>query len=243
MPNRPLLVGFHGVKRSGKDTAASFLEEWARGRFLSFARRGFADKAKLAFARQFYPNISMEQARQWMDTYKDSDMQVVIESPSAPSTHLVEVPFRQCMAQFATEGARQIYGEDHWVDQLLPLRGDSSLAIRSGWWDSFSIFHGPPDGRGAGVADVAAITDIRFDNEVQRIRAIGGVLVKIRRREAEDAVLAQSEIHDSEIGIPDQEFDYVVPNNDTLDDFKKKIWSLAEVLIEEQFQGAGRESW
>jgi hypothetical protein len=234
MPNRPLLVGFHGVKRSGKDTAATYLEEWASGRFLSFSRRGFADKAKLAFARQFYPAISMAEAVAWMDNYKDSGYQVVIEHPDYPSTHMVDVDLRQCLAQFATQGARHIYGEDHWVDQLLPLR------LVDQWHQNFLVEGSIPKIKS--VADVCAIIDMRFENEISRIRTLGGINVKIRRTVAEEAVLAQDEIHESEMGIPDQEFDYVVPNNGTLDDFKKNIWSLAEVLIEEQFQGAGRES-
>jgi hypothetical protein len=241
MPNRPLLVGFHGVKRSGKDTAATYLEEWASGRFLSFKRRGFADVAKLAFARQFFPSINMSDAIEWVDKFKDHPM-AEIQFPlgnddplGGPNDYVAsEVPFRQCLAQFATEGARLIYGEDHWVDQLLPLR------LVDQWHQNFLVEGSIPKIKF--VADVCAIIDMRFENEISRIRTLGGINVKIRRTVAEEAVLAQDEIHESEMGIPDQEFDYVVPNNGTLDDFKKNIWSLAEMLIEEQFQGAGRES-
>jgi hypothetical protein len=239
--SQPLLVGFHGVKRSGKDTAASFLEVWASGRSLSFARRGFADKAKLAFARQFYPSISMKDAIVWCDTYKDTEARVVVEVPTSPSVHHAEVQFRQCLAQFATQGARHIYGEDHWVDQLLPLDRATVHATVPSWHDNFKLGVAGIDNPIL-VADVCAIIDMRFDNEIERIRRLGGINVKIRRAVAEDAVLAQDDIHESEMGIPDQEFDYVVPNNGTLEDLQVLINSLAETLITEQFQGAGRES-
>src|SRR4051794_142810 len=119
MERQPLLVGFHGVKRSGKDSAAICLKEWARGQSLSFARRGFADIAKWAFARQFLPTISMADAIEWVDKFKDHS-HAEIEFPlgnddplkNNPSDYVAgSVPFRQCMAQFATEGARLIYGD------------------------------------------------------------------------------------------------------------------------------------
>lgn len=228
MERQPLLVGFHGVKRSGKDTAATYLEEWCRGRSLSFARRGFADKAKLAFARQFYPTITMADAIAWVDEHKDKGRRIAFPS-NLPKENVSTIDFRQCVAQFATEGARLIYGEDHWVDQLLPLRGTSSLAISTGWWEEFSIFHG--EGLGAGVADVCAIRDMRFDNELERVRLLGGVNVKIRRKSAEDAAWAQSSIHESELGLPDEEFDYVLGNNSTLIDFRQLIFNLGDALI------------
>jgi len=242
MERRPLLVAFHGVKRSGKDTAASFLEEWASGRSLSFKRRGFADYAKWAWVRQFIPDINMSDAISWMDDHKDAGWNVVIEHPNAPTKHLVTVDFRQCMAQFSTEGARLIYGEDHWVNLLLPVStyiDDNDLPLYPKWHDSFAVFVHLL--RLPSVADVCAIHDMRFDNELQRVRTLGGVNVKIRRIVAEDAVREEAQkrglaIHESELGLPDQEFDYVVSNDRTLDDFRVLINSLAEALIQERVQ-------
>jgi hypothetical protein len=219
---QPLLVGFHGVKRSGKDTAASFLEEWARGRSFSVARHGFADYAKWAFARQFYPAITMPDAIAWVDEHKDKGRRIAFPS-YLPKNSFDTVDFRQCVAQFATEGARLIYGDDHWVDLLLP---EERWGFPATWWDNFM------DGNRS--ADFCAITDMRFDNELARIRKLGGVNVKIRRTPAEEAVLAQTSIHESELGIPDQEFDYVVPNDGTLDDLKLLIDSLAATLMQER---------
>jgi hypothetical protein len=236
---RPLLVGFHGVKRSGKDTAATYLQEWASGRSLSFCRRGFADIAKLAFARQFYPTITMEAAVKWVDTFKDSGYAFWYPTGDDPEQpKLQSVPFRQCMAQFATEGARLIYGNDHWVDLLLPTAvyiDGHDLPLYPKWHDSFEMLD---DEAGPRVADVCAIIDLRFDNEVERIRRLGGMLVKIRRISAERAVQEEARergisIHDSELGIPDQEFDYVVDNNHELSDLKRQIESLAMMLATE----------
>src|SRR5689334_8033793 len=88
---------------------------------LTARKRGFADKAKLVFARQFFPKIAMHDAIYWVDRLKESD--AVITAPGAPGSGFapVSIPFRLCMAQNATEGGRQIYGGYHWVDQLLPL--------------------------------------------------------------------------------------------------------------------------
>jgi hypothetical protein len=238
MERRPLLVAFHGVKRSGKDTAASFLEEWASGRSLSFKRRGFADKAKWAWARQFNPEVTMQNAIDWVDVFKDRGSRVKIEHSDGRGG--VDIDFRQCMAQFATEGARLIYGEDHWVDLLLPTSmyiDGQDLPTYPKWHDSFAVFVHLL--RLPRVADVCAIHDMRFDNELQRVRTLGGVNVKIRRKQAEDAVLAEAShrglaIHESELGLPDEEFDYVVPNDGTLDDFRVLINSLAVAVMQDE---------
>jgi hypothetical protein len=71
----------------------------------------------------------------------------------------------------------------------------------------------------ARTADICMITDLRFENELERIKELGGLCWKIQRKDAEDAVIAEAEaagkpVHRSELGIPDDLFDKVINNDD-----------------------------
>lgn len=238
----PILIGIHGVKRAGKDTTASFITDWAgeQSPVLSVRRRGFADKAKWAFARQFFPGISMDDALEWVDKFKEGTARFYYPDPFVSPEIDWEYQsqhFRDVMAQFATDGARDIYGDDFWVDQLLPMTqhfpfdiSDPKYQHRVGyphWWEEFKHEFGlcawrPPDAdplEPVQVADICLITDLRFPNEVKRIHKLQGYCFKIKRKDAEDEVIQQArergrEVHRSELGIPDDFFDAVIDNSD-----------------------------
>lgn len=216
-----ILIGLHGVKRAGKDTTADFFTEFAEASdpALSVVRRGFADKGKWAFMRQFIPNISMSDAIKIVDRFKE-DEEAFLTYPfvnivSGDIQHAT-ITFRNALAQFCTEGGRDVYGLDHWVDQLLPLDFDKLWPQYQAWQMSFVR---KLDENSAAPADVCLIRDLRFDNEMERIARCGGVKVKIRRKDAEDAVIEEAkrqgrEVHRSELGIPDEQFDFVINNDD-----------------------------
>ena len=120
------------------------------------------------------------------------------------------------MDQFATESAREVYGDDHWVDMLLPL-GDTAVSRGTGypkWWESFE-FHYPDF---PGVANICCINDLRAHNELVRIDQIPNSLkVKIKRRDREEQVRAQygiNKVHLFAQELPDELFDVVINNSD-----------------------------
>jgi hypothetical protein len=219
----PSLIALHGVKGAGKDTTYHFIVKWCE-RFepaLSAVRGGFADKAKWAYMRQWVPDCTLEWACQFVDKYKnDPDMFAVMETKANPSQHIAAVVFRNHLAQFATESARSIYGEDFWVDQLLPLQG---------WQYNFLTDLGDDVDFQLRRANFAVITDVRFESELYRVRELGGLNVKLRRYSAEQAVVEEAkqrgrEIHISELGIPDEMFDVVIGNNDDdIDEAERRI--------------------
>ena len=222
---QPVLIGLHSVKNGGKNTTADFISAWCASRHLTCKQRAFAEKAKWAFARQFFPNCAMEWAIEWFDSLKNTDASVEIWTEHSAS--IANVQFRQCMAQFSTESARDIYGKDHWVDQLLP---DDKIIFADflkdeydyhTWHESFTI-----DG-GKRIAHVCPITDLRFENELRRIHKLHGITIKIRRKDAENKAIEDFkkngiEVHESELGLPDEMFDYVINNDDNDMDLARK---------------------
>jgi len=216
-----ILIGLHGVKRAGKDTTADFFTEFAEASdpALSVVRKGFADKGKWAFMRQFVPDMTEDHAIKIVDRFKE-DEEAYITFPTVslvgPQAFQGQITFRNALAQFCTEAARDIYGDDFWVDQLLPEGIDPAWPNYQAWQTKFlckrkAAYDAP--------ADVCLIRDLRFHNEALRIKMLGGFNIKVRRKDAEDAVVEQAarqgrEVHRSELGLPDSLFDFIINNDD-----------------------------
>lgn len=231
----PVLLAIHAVKRAGKNTTAQFIADWAAKFDPAFTTRtrGFADNAKWAFARIFYPSIGMDEAVLWFDQIKDNDdIRVVLATQRGGGMSIMENhQVRQAMAQFSTESAREIYGGDFWVNQLLP-EGDMQYDPYPNWVRSFELHL--PDG--PQPADIGIVHDMRFIEEVERVQDCKGLNLKIRRRDAEQAVLAEAarlgrKVHMSEMGLPDNLFDVVINNDDNdMDNARRRTYLLMDEI-------------
>lgn len=243
LQHNPLLLGFHGAPRAGKDESFKRTAQWVdsfnevNGRGVTFRRRGFADKLKWSLARIFIPGISMEDAIVWCDRLKlDEDWRIVLEHRKSPTHHEIDLAMRDLLRYYGTESARDVFGLDFWVDQLLPINEYSFGVgggfkppdatpmlsnVSTGWHREFEVqgFGSTPRIAIARVADVCGITDVRFDNEIVRIKALGGTLVKVRNEEAVRKVIEAAErdgklLHRSDLELPDDLFDVILDNND-----------------------------
>jgi hypothetical protein len=84
-----------------------------------------------------------------------------------------------------------------------------------------------------GGADICTISDVRFPNEWRRIKDFGGLTIKVRRTNAEDAVIEEArkhgrEVHRSELGLDDKHFDYIIDNEGTLDQLQATVSAIME---------------
>lgn len=93
---------------------------------------------------------------------------------------------------------RQVY-EDVWIDMALNL----------------------PKGRKA----VIIISDLRYPNEATKIKAAGGVLVKVTR----DTAPVSNDIADTALATFN-EWDMTLVNNGTVDELRAKMVSLANIV-------------
>jgi hypothetical protein len=229
-----LLIGLHGRRGAGKDTAFGLLHEWLAERGQSSARRGFADALKFSFARMFVPSMTLEEAVIWCDELKldydtghePSAMQIKWGGPSQDGTvtHVSHtITGRQALQRFGTECHRDIFGINFWTDALLPLDGtmtdfpdgiEKEGRVRPSWPFRFRgpLVVEPPD--------VAFVTDTRFPNEAERIRELGGKVWKIVRT----PVSENEDPHSSEIPLPDELVDQEInsPSGD-LDRFRQNL--------------------
>jgi hypothetical protein len=202
-----VLIGLNGRRGAGKDTAFGFIQEWAAERGLHAARRGFADLLKLSFARLFIPDCSIDEAVSWCDTLKeDSDLELSWTREDAHQTLTTiqhRITGRQALQRHGTEGHRDVFGPDFWIDALLPIGGDIS-----------HNFSGPFDQK---FPEICCVTDTRFENEARRIRERGGVVVEIvRGKENQDQ-------HISEVPLPADLIDTEIWNDGTMDDLRRRV--------------------
>ena len=211
------LVGFVGLKRSGKDTAAQGLT--TRG----WKRMAFADPLK---------EMSMKLRGAWVhvseSVLRENDIDVASVMPGvggfAQYHHVIDalgmekakdlVPdVRTVFQALGTDCVRGTLGKRTWVD-LTGQRVQEELA------------------RGEAVA----LTDVRFDEEFTLVHDLGGIVIGVWRGDQDsfDRALADASVgalradHISETNAYSllQRADVVICNCGSVDDLHRSVWDI-----------------
>ena len=158
------LLGLTGYAQSGKDTVAKMLGELD----IEVRRAAFADLLKLSAARSLHvmvdpDEVGIEGVRRWADRFK-TDHRVQIVDGDGEVLH--SITGRAFLQRFGTEGHRDIFGDDFWIEVT-----------------NFD----PPD------CDLLVFTDVRYENEAGAIRDRGGEIWQIVRTEESPADRHRSE--------------------------------------------------
>lgn len=107
---------------------------------------------------------------------------------------------RRVIQRFGSEVGREQFGEQFWIDQCLPLDFDHQ-------------------GR------CVIVTDCRYPNEIQRVRDLGGFVVRVTSGPS------KAEIHSSERIMSDDVIDFVIDNSVHDDGFASLDASIADLLL------------
>lgn len=125
-----------------------------------------------------------------------------------PAKHDVD-PFWACtprrILQLAGTEMRRTFGEDIWVRTLeRRAQADPHTSI--------------------------LVSDVRFPNEVDCIRRLGGIVVRVDRPEADVPVADMEEdLHSSETALVDyQDWDALIMNDDSVDGLRQKVARLVD---------------
>lgn len=197
------LIGINGFKGSGKNTAGNIVQGLAEARGLVVIQRAFAELMKLSAARCLGLATNINDAVVLMDCLKENG-DILITIPD--QTIMREITGREYLKWFGTEGHRDVFGDDFWVDLLLPLEHNWVFE----WKDKL-------DNR----LDFAVITDVRFANEARRIKEVGGVVWNIDRGLDGDG-------HVSEQPLPTHLVDLVIDNRSTLEALEINVKNAME---------------
>lgn len=136
------VVGLAGHAGAGKDEVARIIAELRPDWIVR--RDAFADRLKVSAARALGYSCSDQEAIEIMNHIKECGW---IETDSRD--YATKVCGRTFLQLYGTEAHRDVFGEDFWVDQVLP----NSCAGFFGREDAF---------------DLLVVTDVRFPNEVAR---------------------------------------------------------------------------
>jgi hypothetical protein len=205
-----IVVGFTGPAGAGKDTAAGFLREYLEQRGLKVRTQAWADKLKVAAAAALGFYGTDEDAIAFCDRLKVHGKVGWSLHEPGEAPEAFTLTGREFLEKFGTEGGRNVYGEDHWIDLALPAPSSDGSAV----WRAR-----------AGFPNAVIDTTTRFPNEVARIRAYQGQVWRVERAEAE--LRAAIDGHPSRAGIPREDCDVVIANDGSLDELKTAVEGLA----------------
>jgi hypothetical protein len=193
----PTLIGLGGHLRSGKDAVADHLVEKH-----GFVKLGMSDalhEAMLAIDPVIWPTSTAgyESAEEvWRYSEAIAEWGYVRTKEMFPEA-------RRLLQKLGTEVGRNMVGENVWVN-IMARKID--------------------DHRGAGHPVV--VTGIRFPNEVQMIRELGGRSVWIDRPNL--ATRGAIAAHASENSVGEQDFDGLIVNDGTLEDLYEQVGAFVK---------------
>ena len=130
----------------------------------------------------------------YLDWADEFKQSALITIEDGNGTH--SITGREFLQLYGTEAHREVFDTDFWVDQVADSLHPDALTI---------------------------ITDVRFDNEAQLIKRLGGLMIRVTRSQV-DALPGD---HASEEPISDHLVDYEIDNSGTMEDLISKInWIL-----------------
>lgn len=194
-----MLIGLHGKAESGKDSTWLFILDWSAKHGNRVARRdAFADRMKWSAARLFMPTVPRDIGREWGDLVKHEQFSVAVMDGDEIIHHITG---RQLIQRYGTEAHRDIFGDSFWIDVVL-------------------------DGYNEDDGTILVITDVRFENEAQAIKELGGEVWEIVRPGVE---IADSD-HRSEAELPVKYIDRVLVNSGDLFDLEAMVNTMMNMV-------------
>lgn len=206
-----MIIGVSGFSGSGKDTVA---DEICKSP--SFVKLAFADGVKRILVEVF--DFTDEQLWGPSAERNKPDARYPREGGFLTPRHALQ--------SLGTEWGRACY-ENVWVE--LALRNCKQLVGSHSY--AYSQTGGVHLRRPGVTIEGVVITDCRYKNELEGIRAAGAKLVRVSRKGLEDPPYAHSS-ETEQAGIPDSYFDYVFHNDGSLEDFPTKCATMLKELAQ-----------
>jgi hypothetical protein len=141
------------------------------------------------------------------------------------------ITYRELLQKLGTEAMRNGLHENVWVNALMAdYKNGASIEIK----DVNATF------MGSKIESVKVkqeeskwiITDMRFPNEMEAVKAKGGITIRVNRPYSTTggngipATFSQTQFHPSETALDNHEFDYVIDNNGTISDLIDKVKNI-----------------
>jgi len=192
----PIIIGICGRKRHGKDSVGRILRE-----NFGFRTTAFADPVK---------RVAMDvYGLSWDQCYGDGPEKEALDPRWGLSP-------RAIMQLLGTEVGRSIHTDTwikHTLDNVLSAADGEGFVERDDVGRRFNRI--PP----TVASTLWAVTDVRFPNEAEAIRAVGGTVLKVVR----PSLGVPTDEHPSETSVDLVVADHTVANDGTLGDLRDRV--------------------
>ena len=106
---------------------------------------------------------------------------------------------RQMFQKEGTEAGRNVFGGDLWIKRFML---------------TYNLLKDTDD---------IIVPDVRFDNEAEALRSLGGIIIEVRRGQAGLSGSAGAHVSESGLSLP---ADYVIENEGTLEELHEKFEAI-----------------
>lgn len=113
---------------------------------------------------------------------------------------------RQMFQKLGTEGGRHVFGDDLWLKR---------------WTYHYDTYKEHTN---------YVVPDVRFVNEAEHVRSLGGVIIHVTRDSAKGLLAGDTAKHASEVTLPIGPHDFVITNNGTKKEMCDKLDNIVSSL-------------
>lgn len=208
-----MIIGISGKKNSGKDLAGEIIREFDQ----SYRVVKYADKLKdivcllIGCTREQLEDRDFKESplgEEWWIIecmFKENSGVVKKILPYKDRDSIVSGKYDNIMS-FET-----IKVTPRWLLQYIGTECFRQIIHPNTWVNA--TYAGINDG------DNVVITDVRFPNEADAVKEHGGIVIRISRPVTDKV----SDNHVSETALDNYDFDYIINNDGSIDDFRQKI--------------------
>jgi hypothetical protein len=210
-----MIIGINGKIGSGKDTVGLIIQyltdelnkanpkeftEWVDGGFHTSDWKIKKFAGKLKQIASILTGATLEQL-------EDQDFKKLEMSPEWGIT------YRELLQKLGTEAMRNVIHENVWVNALM---ADYKHEPTGTFYNN----------QGGQILELPnwVITDMRFPNEMDVVKARGGITIRVNRTNRWNK--PQDIEHASETALNNHEFDYVIDNNGSMSDLVDKVRTI-----------------
>jgi len=235
-----MIIGISGKIGSGKDTVAKIITELQPDKYWSIKK--FAGKLKDVATLLTGIHQSKFEDQEFKQTNLGPEWDVKSEyrdrTPPRPMT------VREFLQKLGTDAMRMGLHENTWVNALMreyepaykgkahDLKDWSELYIHKSCVSCGKEYSGYKrqylckeciENDSIQLYPNWIITDVRFPNEFDAVKAKGGLVIRVNRPGHGTSMVALANAHPSETALDGHDFDHVIENDGNLEDLKKKV--------------------